>query len=311
MTQMTNAQARVIDPILTTVARGFKHPGFVADRLFPRVNVTTRGGKITAFGREDFRLYNTRRAPGASARDVTFGHAGENYALEDHSLNGLVPIETMQEAAAVPGVDAGRIAVYKVDRLMAISYEKRAADVARLAASYAVSNKAVLAGATRWDQAASTPVADINAAREAIRSKIGMYPNTMLVPPRPKTALKEHASIRDQFKYTSPDSITLDMIAAKFEIATVFEAPAVYVDDAGLQQDVWGTDVILAYIDVSGLEDAGSPSAFYGYNLTGYPNVGVPYWDADKRSWKYPYDRCDAPVAASYDAAYIIQTASN
>ena len=63
MSQMNNAQARVIDPILTTVARGFKHPGFVADRLFPRVNVNARGGNVISFGREDFRLYNTRRAP--------------------------------------------------------------------------------------------------------------------------------------------------------------------------------------------------------------------------------------------------------
>jgi hypothetical protein len=36
-----------------------------------------------------------------------------------------------------------------------------------------------------------------------------------------------------------------------------------------------------------------------------------PYYDRDKRSWKYPFDRCDAPVASSYDAAYIIQTAAN
>lgn len=308
MTQMSNAQARVIDPILSTVARGFKHPGFVADQLFPRVPVMSRGGKIISFGREDFKLYNTRRAAGTAARDVTFGHDGLPYALEDHSLNGLVPIEKMQEQAAVPGINAASIAVKKVDRLMTLSYEKRAADVARLAASYAGSNKLVLAGATRWDTTTGVPVADINAGREAIRQKIGMYPNFILMPPKPLTGLKEHASIRDQFKYTTMESVTLSMIAAKFDIPNAIMAPAVYVDDAGLQQDVWGNDVILAYIDVSGLEDAGSPSAFYGYELDGYPVVAAPYYDNDKRSWKYPYDRCDQPVAASYDAAYIFQT---
>lgn len=313
MTQMSNAQARVVDPILTTVARGFKQPTLVADRLFPRVTVNARGGNIIQFGREDFEVYNTRRAAGAAARDVTFGYTGLPYALEDHSLNGLVPRETLQEAAAVPGIDKARVALYKVDRIMQLSYELRAAAVARAAANYAASNKTALTAGLRWDVAGTSfPLADVDTAKEAIRSKIGMYPNVMIVPPKPATALKRHATIKGQFNPTSSKTITIDMLTEAFDIPEVIWAPGVTVDRAtGLQTDIWGTDVILAYIDVSGLEDMGSPSAFYGYTLDGFPLVSEPYWDNDKRSWKYPYDRCDAPVAAGLDAAYIIQTATN
>ena len=64
MPQMTPRQARVIDQILTTVARGYKNSAFVGMTLFPYVPVGQRGGRILKFGKEAFRLYETRRAPG-------------------------------------------------------------------------------------------------------------------------------------------------------------------------------------------------------------------------------------------------------
>ena len=65
MPQMTNAAARVIDPILTEVAQGYKNADMVGMALFPYVPVAQRGGKIITFGKEAFRLYNTGRTPGS------------------------------------------------------------------------------------------------------------------------------------------------------------------------------------------------------------------------------------------------------
>lgn len=313
MTQMTNAQARVVDPVLSNVARGFKHAEFVADQLFVPVQVSQRAGKIITFGAEDFQLYASARAPGQSTKRVTFGYAGAPYALQDDSLEGVLPIENMQEASAVPGIDLGRVTLMKTDRALALGYEYRAAQVARLAASYAAGNKTALAGAARWDQATSTPITDIQTAREAIRARTGNYPNVMIGGPRPLTFLAEHASIKDQFKYTSAESVTLEMIAKKFMIEKVIMGKAIYVDGNGVRVDVWGTDVILAYVDVSGVADMGSPSAFYGYKLIGYPAAEQPYYDRNTKSWVYPFTRSEQPVmaGATGDGAYIIQTASN
>ena len=69
MNQMTPAQARVIDPILTEIARGYGgNQAPIADILFPTVPVAQRGGRIIAFGPDDFKLYSTARAPGAARR---------------------------------------------------------------------------------------------------------------------------------------------------------------------------------------------------------------------------------------------------
>ena len=60
---MNNAGARVIDPILSTVAQGYQNAEFIGMNLFPYVPVGQRGGKIITFGKEDFALYATGRAP--------------------------------------------------------------------------------------------------------------------------------------------------------------------------------------------------------------------------------------------------------
>src|SRR5690606_25974123 len=70
MTQMTPQQVRVVDPVLSQVALGYRHPEHVGMALFPRVPVQVSGGQILEFGKESFRLYNSLRAPGAATKRV-------------------------------------------------------------------------------------------------------------------------------------------------------------------------------------------------------------------------------------------------
>ena len=118
MTQLSPSQARVIDPILSTVAQGYKNAELIGSALFPYVPVGQRGGKIITFGKEDFMLYATGRSPGAATKRVQFGYSGSSYALESHSLEGLVPQELMQEAEAVPGINLATNAIAKVQAII-------------------------------------------------------------------------------------------------------------------------------------------------------------------------------------------------
>lgn len=51
---MSLSQARVVDPVLTTHAQGYKNADFVGMALFPRVDVAKSGGQVIEFGREAF-----------------------------------------------------------------------------------------------------------------------------------------------------------------------------------------------------------------------------------------------------------------
>lgn len=309
---MTGAQARVIDPILSTVAQGYHNSEMVYPALFPVVPVDQRGGKIIQFGREDFRQYNTARAPGGNTKRVTFGYSGAAYALAQQALEGAVPFEHMQEANAVPGIDLGRIAVIKVQNIIQLGVEIAAAAIATTAGSYQAANKTTLSGTSQWsDQTSgvSNPSKDIQTAIEAVRAAVGKRPNTVVLGPKVWAALKTHPLIIDRIKYTGRDSITLDMLAALWDVKRVVVGDAIYEDASGALVDVWGKYVVVAYTEMGSLADAGLPSYGYTYRLRNFPMVETPYQDRSAKSWIYPVTDELSPVAASINAGYLISAA--
>lgn len=310
---MTGAQARVVDPILTTVAQGYHNAEMVANYLFPVVPVEQRGGKIIQFGKEDFRSYNTGRAPGTNTKRVQYGYLGNPFALESHSLEGAVPFEIMQEANAVPGIDMGRIAVAKTQNIILLSSEVAAANIATNTANYGANNKVTLAGTSQWSDysGVSDPSKDIEAAKEQVRSQTGKRANTVLLSPKAFNAVKQHPKIIDRIKFTSRDSVTTDLLATLWSVSRVVVGDAIYEDQAtGLLADVWGKDVVVAYTEIGTLADAGLPSYGYTYRLRGYPLVEVPYMDRSAKLWAYPVNDERSPVLAASGAGFLIKGAS-
>lgn len=305
------SQARVIDPVLSTVAQGYKNAEMVANYLFPTVQVGARGGNIITFGREGFMLYASARAPGETTKRVKFGYAGSPFALVDYSLEGQIPIEVMQEANAVPGIDMAKRAINAVQDIMALRHEFAAASLATTLANYAASNKTTLAGAAQWSDPASDPVSDVATAREAIRAATGKNPNVMTIGPKVAVALKKNPKIIDRVKYTGRDIPTMELLASLFEIDKVVVGNAIWSNDAGTAfSDVWGKDAVLAFTQSAGVADAGLPSYGYTYNLNAYPLVEEAYYDRPSKSWIYPVARSEAPVIAGALAGYLIKAAT-
>lgn len=321
MSQQTTAQARVIDPILTEVARGYTSPNAaVANVLFPTVSVGQRGGRILKFGKEDFQLVTTGRAPGANTRRVQFGYGSDPFALADYRLEGAVPVELMQEAQAVPGIDLAQIAIRRVQNLMALEREKAAADIARNASTYDSANKKTswsTAGAKVWSDVGMTsgvynsnPFADINTAREAIRGQIGVRPNTLVLGPKVLTALRSHPAVLDRLSTASDrPPATLAQLQALFELEQIVEGAAVYDAGASGFADVWGKDAILAYTTPASMAEMGSPSYGYTYQLQDYPVVEEAYLDRNTNTWYYPVANAAAPVLTGASAGYLFDEA--
>lgn len=313
MRQMTPGGARVVDPILTSVAQGYRNAEMVASALFPVVPVDQRGGKIIQFNKEDFRLYATGRTPGANTRRVQYGYLGNAYSLEQHSLEGLVPFEVMQEANAVPNIDLGRVAIIKTQNIIQLRNEKVSADIATNAANYAAGSKITLAGTSQWSDysGASDPTKDVEAAKETIRSKIGKRANTVLLSPAAFAAARQHPKIIDRIKYTSRDVATPELLATLWGVQRVVVGDAIYEDSAtGNLADVWGKHVVVAYTELGTLADGGLPSYGYTYRLRGFPAVETPYQDRNAKSWIYPVTDELSPVLSGALAGFLIQNAS-
>lgn len=314
MPQLNPSQARVIDPILTAVARGYRSPkAAVANVLFPTVPVGARGGRILSFGPDDFKLINTARAPGANTRRLQFGYSSEAYALVDNRLEGAVPVELLQEASAVPGIDLASVAVRRVQNLMALERENKAAALARDVARYDNANKKTTWTATGrklWSDAAdSDPFADILEAREAIRAKTGERPNVLVLGPKVLSALRSHDKVLSRLS-TAADRppATLAQLQALFELEQIVAGEAVYHDGTQFQ-DVWGKDAILAYTTPASMQEMGAPNFGYTYQLLDYPVVEEGYLDRNTNTWYYPAADASAPVLAGASAGYLFSAA--
>jgi len=314
MPQQTPAQARVIDPILTGVARGYRpNASPVADMLFPTVPVGQRGGKVISFGPDDFKLYSTARAPGANTKRVQFGYSSGSYVLVDYSLEGAVPIELLQEGQAVPGLDQAQIAIAKVRNIQALEREKQAADLALNAATYAASNKVTLSGTDQWSHVdGGDPFSDVADGREAVRSQIGVRPNTMVLGPKVLTALRKNPVVLNRLRggkggSSDQSPATLQQLSDLFETMVV-EGGAVYHDGTSFV-DVWGTFALLAYTIPASAAEMGSPNFGYTYQLSGYPVAEEPYYDRNTKTWYFPVTDARQPQFAGPSAGFLISAA--
>ena len=310
MSQLAASAARVIDPILSTVAQGYQNNDFVGSAIFPMVSVGQRAGKIINFGKESFMAYDTARAPGAAVKRINVGYSSSSYGIIDHALSAVVPIELQEEAQAVPGINMASAAVRTVQDAMRLRLEVEQATIATTAGSYAASNKTTLTSTAQWsDLSASDPLGDIEAAKDAIRADIGKMPNTIIMGPAVLKSLRQHSKIIDRIKYTGRDIPTPELLASLFGVSRVLIGNGVKATDAGVFSDIWGKFVVVAYTEMSGMADMGRPTYGYTYQLAGYPFVERPRYDADTRTWLYDVSDAVKPVIAAVDAGYLITTA--
>jgi hypothetical protein len=311
MNQMTPSQARVVDLVLTEVARGYRSGrAAVANVLFPLVPVTSRGGKIISFSKDDFKLVSSIRAPGTNTKRVQFGYASEDFSLVDYRLEALTPYEIQEEAVVVPGIDLIAMSIRKVQDAMAREREYAASVLARNADNYASSNKETLSGTGQWSDPASDPIADVLDAREVIRQQVGSRPNTLVLGPKVLTALRNHPKVLDRLS-TSADRPPASMaqLSALFEVPQIVEGEEVYYDGTQFQ-DVWGNDAILAYTTPASLAEMGSPSYGYTYQLQGRPVVEEGYEDRSANSWVNPVADARKPYLVGASAGFIFKAAA-
>jgi len=309
--QQTPAQSRVIDPILTEIARGYGRPtARVANILFPIVQVTARGGTILSFGPDSFRLVNSARAPGANTKRVQLGYTSGKYSLVDHRLEGEVPVEPDEEAQNVPGIDLGEMAVNTVQDMMSNEREKQAADLALDPNNYAASNKETLSGDDQWTDPDSDPFTAINHARNVIRSKVGRKPNVLEVGPSVLTALRSHPKILDRLS-TAADRppATIEQLQRLLEIEQIVEGEATFYDGSNFV-DMWGNDAVLAYTTKASVQQRGAPNFGYTYQLAGRPDVEEPYFEKNTQTWYYPVSDAYQPVLVGATAGFLFKNAA-
>ncbi|KVG24808.1 hypothetical protein WM34_29565 [Burkholderia ubonensis] len=259
------SKLRIVDPVLTTLAIGYTNAEFIGQNLMPIVEVEKEGGQIPKFGKEAFRLYNTERGLRAASNRINPDDPDAvDVNLDEHDIE--YPIDYREEQESAFPVE--QAAVNATTEALQLRREKKIADIAQSPASYSDSNKKVLSAAEKFTAEGSDPIGVIEDGKEAIRTKIGRRPNTMVIGASAYKTLKHHPQLIDKIKYSMKGIVTADLMKEIFEVNNIVVGEAIYADDRDRFRDIWGANIVLAYVPLQRTGQQRTPyEPSYGYTL--------------------------------------------
>lgn len=298
------SKLRVADPVLTNLAIGYSNDQLVGDALMPFVLVDKEGGKIPVFGKEHFKLYATERALRAKSNRIAPEDIGTiDIALDEHDLE--YPIDYREDAESAFPLQARATAV--VTEGIRLRHEVMVATLAQNPASYPTGNKIALSGTSQFtDVANSDPEGVITDAKAAVRAKIVREPNTMVIGYAAWMALKKHPKLRAILSDTRQRVLQLNDLRDIFEIPNIYVGRAVTANDAGVVSDVWGDNIVLAYVPQTDMAQRSPYEPSYGYTLR---RRGQPVVDTRTEDGKIELIRNTdifRPYLLGADAGYLI-----
>lgn len=227
MAQPTRTDVR-IDAPLTNVAVAYlqAQEAFIATKVFPIVPVDKQTNKYFKFDKDAwFRDDAQVRKTSAETAGSGFTLSNDNYSCDVFGIHK--DIDFLDRANQDEPVDLDRAAAEWVAMQLLIRQEVQFVSDAFKTSVWAT-DKVGGTNFVLWsDFGGSDPREDIDAGKEAILLATGFEPNVLTIGYQVFRKLRRHPDVVEQFKYSSPDSITTAMLARFFDIDQVLVARAV------------------------------------------------------------------------------------
>lgn len=245
-----------IDRALTNVAVMYQNREYIADRVFPVVNVGKKSDKFFKFKPET--MFNIAAVDIVGAESVpgrpapALDTAG-TYSCRDRALMDFISIdeELNADAPLQPRIDVTEI----LTNYLMLAREKRVADIVFSSGNYG-SNTAALSGASRWDTSTGDPVSNILAA---LRAPL-VRPNTMVIGEEAWDGLRTSPKLlqyvlsrANTSNGVTPLMLDAQTIAAAFRLDNVFIGESIYNTAAegasASYSRIWGKSCALIRVE--------------------------------------------------------------
>lgn len=302
----TLAQQRIVDPVLTTLAQGYHQPELIAHKLLPIIPHDKEGGKVPKYGKEAFMAYNTTRAPRTAVVRLDYENSSIDFVMEEEAAE--VPVDERESTEAA--LEPEKIATFLAQGVINLTHERKVASQVTATSSYGSGNYVNVASDDRWSNyasATSLPILAIDNAKEAVRTAVGIYPNTLVLGPAVFKALKNHPTVLERIKYSQTGVITEELLASLLNVPTVLVGTAVTASDAGVMSDIWGKDAVLAYVPAAE-KHLLCPAFGYTLRKRGRPTAEW-YYDNRAKSKVISVSDIFAAKLMSPDAGYLFKGA--
>ena len=278
---------RVVDPVLTSIARGYKNAAFIGERIFPIVETDKEGVTVPTFGKTAFVEFETQRAVGADSNVLVREKTGSlDLVLNEHDL--AAPVDYREKAESMFNEESK--AIRRVTNGVNLKRELYAARLAQDPKVYVQGSIKALAAAERWVGGKGDPIGIIEAGIEAVRNKTGLRPNLMTMGASVMSLLKFHPAIQAAIGANERKRITLEILKDLFQLDDVVVGEPVSMasmkdaqDKDKKPSDIWADNLMLHYV--------------------GKPQPGTTSADENEPSFGYTLRRKGMPVADKYDGA--------
>lgn len=273
MSNSRTRNLRVVNPVLTNMARGYTNEEYIGAQLLPFAPMEKEGGTIPTFGKEAFRLRQTERAIRARSNRINPEDRGTvDVVLKEHDLE--YPIDYREAGESIWNEQQhGTMVTMEGIRLR---HEGQVAQLVQDTNTYGADNRETLTGGDKFsDYDSSDPIALVEEAKETIRSKIVRYPNTMWMGASVFAKLKEHPKLLERIKYSQRAVLTIDLMREIFGVERILVGRAVYADNQDSFHDVWGKNLGLSFVNPGGPRGPNYRDPSFGYTMhrTGYPQT--------------------------------------
>jgi len=306
---------RVVNPVLTNVAHGFRQPEFVGSLAFPPVFVKKRKGKIIRFNEDELILHEMRRSPGANTLRVMGGWGSDDYEVFQDAIEEKLPMEHLEEASDLP-INMQKRSVLKAQRRIALRLEFDQLSLLGDNTGYPAANRIVLSGTSQWtDRNNADLELQMDTAHNAVLDGCGLMANTGIFSLKAYQAARRW--VREKFyRNVKVDQIGLGEVLAAFNlirggiVAAKYKLPNSTTKLHMLDNKAW-----IGYVPNNGTPQGSmmpsadssidTPSFGYTYTLEGYPIAETPYEERNPKSWMFPVTAERQPVLTGMGAGYL------
>ena len=297
-----------VDRHLSNIALNYRAEGFIADRIFPVVNVQKQSDMIKTYSQADIlRNVDDSRAPGTEAKKISFQVGSEAYYCTNHALKADVTIEDRanRDPAFIKDFEQGRVE-FITDKLQ-LNWEIRVANKCTNTSNVST----LMLVSSSWDDYSnSTPLDDLWLPIDTQRDATGFKPNRAVFSEKAWRAFSRNAAVIDKIHQTGVTgggkNATPQEAANLLGLKEVLVAGAMYNSAAeGLAQqltDIWGNYVLLYYAPDRPSVDVPS----FGYSLR-WVAPGLANWNVER----HPYNsvkKADEVEVGYYQAEKILAT---
>jgi hypothetical protein len=258
MPQPTGGELYISRPLTNiSVAYMEGQNDFIADKVFPPVPVDHQYSMYYKYKKGNwFRTAAQRRAPRTESAGSGWELETDTYRCEVQAVHTDVADQDRANQDR-PVIDLDRDATEFVTRDIMLRREKdwvTAYFGTGIWTGLPLQTGAAAAGANQfiqWDRTSATPLEDIESWRIGVGETTGLRPNVLVIGARVYSALKNSDEFIERVKYTQRGIVTLELMAAMWDLEAVY-TPMVVENTAeeGQADDlnyIYGKSALLVY----------------------------------------------------------------